>query len=474
MKLPVDPAKTGSHPFLRETIQCIAMSAASAALLWAPLAQATITVDFECTIPASSAFDCNLLRQRFFKERSLSFIAMPGSEKKDHETPLKVTVGRLPVLNGHDYEIVVTEKNKPNGSVLKFHSFISDGANPISAIQEINTILHKGVLAFAKAVDEAVPSKDGSASMMYQDPADRKQHNPKPKSPSSEGRWVITPSVSGNLSAYSNVPTSIYASGGSSFNYSGDRNRYVASVNGTYNRSGVPVTLANADQKLIGVNTYSANATVGVVAGIDKKNHFNYGAALSAQTAPLNNVDMNVSAGIGVEYNWRPILDKDSNGFAVGCTISPSYFNFSRMNILEKQQFLAIMQSCAVTGSILIDKQRGSTISGTIGENWIVNAPDFFGASVDLSGTFRITERLTLSPTLSFSWKTKAITTASPKAAPSLKGLTPEQIAEETLKFQNQSASSSSLGVLGMLSVGYTFGDGVNRSAQDQRGRAIR
>lgn len=67
-----------------------------------------------------------------------------------------------------------------------------------------------------------------------------------------------------------------------------------------------------------------------------------------------------------------------------------------------------------------------------------------------------------------------SVTVSNPNAPPSLAGLSPEQIAEDEVKFSAQAAAGSSWSYGANLSLSYTFGDGVNITSQDQRGIAIR
>ncbi|MGK5083712.1 hypothetical protein WDW37_10450 [Bdellovibrionota bacterium FG-1] len=431
-----------------------------------PTARADIAVDLECTIPASipasSDFDCNLLKQRFFKEKAIPFVK-DSTRTTAPAHQLHVSVSRLPVQNGFNYETVISEK--ATSSTVKLVTFLSDGTNPTSALQAINATIQKGVLTFSRPNGEASTTLD-TASMTYGDPSKQ------PVAPKFDGRWILKPSADIQLSKYSATPLTLGLSGAAAFKYSGEQNRYMASINGRYNRQSVPVTTGNT-QELYGVDTHSASAATAMIIGLDKHNHVNFGASANAQTAPLQNINVSASTNVGIEYNPLPFLTQDSNSFAVGCNVGPTYYNFSVPNVLEKQQFVAINQSCAVVGSILLDKRRGTSVTGQIAENWIVNAPSVVGVGAMVSANIRLTDRLTFAPTVVFSWQTKSISTASSKYVPSLEGLSPQELANQEVVFAAQSSSASALGVNAYGSLSYTFGDGVNRVAQDQRGSAI-
>jgi len=442
------------------------ISAIIIALSGAASARADIAVDFECTIPASSDFDCNILQQRFFKEKALPFFKEKGKALNVAST-IKISVGRLPVLNGFDYHVTVTRVAGGTESIWKEKKFLSDGVNPTSAIQQINTVIQNGILSYGKLVTEATV-KDKKVIAVFGDPAeDDSKPDAKP-----EGRWVLKPGLAMDFKKQKDLPSTGFAAGHINFNYSGDRDRIVIGAGGGYNRFQTTIPTLSGPQAF-GVSTYSGGGGGMIVTGLDKKNHWNFGSTFGADVIPIQNLKAEVKTAIGLEYNIHPYLKEDSKTLAFGCTIGPSYHAFSVPNVMDKKQFLALEQNCNIAASLLLDKKRGTTVSAKVGQTWIVNAPEYVGVEGTVSANIRLTDRVSLMPSAKLSWKTKEITTASSKYVPSLDGLSYEDQANELFKHQMRASSASTLNYGGDLSISYTFGDGVNRSNQDQRGKSL-
>lgn len=434
-----------------------------------PAAHADIRVEFECTIPASEGFDCNLLKQRFFEAKAIPFVkAGVPLGRKDYA--VKVRVSRLPVLNGHEFKIEAWELADPSRALPAKRIFVSDGSDATAALIEINKRLQSAVLAWSDQSDEASVS-GGQVTVTYGDPQGA------PAARKSEGRWIVQPGINANFSKYSGSPGSYYSNATLSFNHSGDRVRVGASANGYLNRQSVAVVEGEGDsqtQRLYGVTNHSGNAGGGVVIGLDRGNHVNVGAGFDVSTAPLANIDKKLGVGVGIEYNARPFLKGDSKSLAAGCTLRTGYTDLDVPNYRHEETYVPIMESCAIVGSLLLDKQRGTVISGQVGETWVLNRRDVFGIDGNISANIRLTDRWTVSPYVSFSKQTKSLVAASSDYAPSLDGLSGQELANETVRFQNQASSSASASISGNVSLSYTFGDGVNRSMQDKRGQAIR
>ncbi|MGZ3697735.1 MAG: hypothetical protein ACXWPM_00145 [Bdellovibrionota bacterium] len=430
-----------------------------------PLAMADISVKFECTVPVDSSFDCNLLKRRFFQEKGLPFVKEPGKTKGKPAHELLVSVSRVPQLNGFTYVTKISEPGQ--GNQLSSGTFVSDGMNSTSVLPLINGLLQQGVLVYARQVGEAEVSGE-KVTATYQDPSSGNAPHP----PKADGRWVISPSGAFDLSGASQVPLTYNVSGGAEFNYSGDRQRYQLWAKGSYNHQNQTVLVNNAPQ-YFGVSSYRAQAIGSFTTGIDKRNRFNFSAGASGQTYPLQNVNAEAHVTVGAEYNPRPYLTADnSDTFAVGCYLGPSYYDFTRPNLIDKPQLFALSQTCKVTATLLLDKQRGTKIQGGVGESWLATQPTFVGVGAGVFGMIRITDKVSLNPYASVGWQTKSIATASAKSMPDYSNLTPQQTADAEFLYNSQSASSSSLTYNAGMNLSVTLGPGASRSLQDQRGIA--
>lgn len=427
----------------------------------APMAHAEIGVTFECTIPSSTHFDCNLLRQRFLKDQSLPYVKEGHSGRRMLES-LKVSVSRVQVANGFEYAIVVTDKKGPSNFTRKV--FLSDGTNPVVAVAQINKLLQQGVNGWAFQADEA-SVEGGDVAVVYRDPFGA------PVAKKSEGRWILKPGASFNFKKFGGTPSTYSSQGEIVFDYSGDRVRVQAEGRGWGDRQNV--TVSKGDQVgIYGVSTRGFYADASTSIGLDSSNHFNLGVNSAAYFNRLENIEKHLSASVGLEYNVRPTLKKDSMSFAVGCRVGPEYYNLEVDNYLGKNQVLALSQVCSIVGSFLVDKQRGTTVTGRVGENWLLSQRDVAGVSGKLSANLKITDRWALSPSINVSKKTKSIAGTSPDYAPSFENLSAKDSAEAQLYYGGQATSGSTFSATADVTLSYTFGDGITRSAQDQRGVA--
>lgn len=438
--------------------------AALALFLTSVSVKAELRVKFECKVQDSPNFSCNQLRTRFFAEKSIPFVAEGQGE-------ITITVSRTNILNGSSYATTVSKKN-PDGTEISrsTKADVLDSVAMGTVLQKLNANIQKDVLSFA-SLDGEVDVKDGNVVARYKDPTGNQTTTP--SGPKTDTRWVITPVGKFTFNNSNVAPYTLNFSGGSGFNFSGERARIGSYAYFNYNRS--TTTVPVDDQPiLVAVNTFSGTTGTHFVYGLDKQNKLNFGAAGSIFTQPVVNINSAVNAAAGIEYNPRPFLTADSMTMAFGCNLGATLYHFDKPNLLEDKRFVGAYNNCIGAVSKLLEEERGSKITGSLNANWLFNQPEFLSVKGNIVVVWRFNKYVSLDGSLNLSYQTKAINTASPNISRSTAGLSPEQIAEENVKFaaQTTSAANLSYGVAG----GFTFyinPEGGQKDLNDQRGLAL-
>jgi hypothetical protein len=413
-----------------------------------------LAMAWDCYLP-DSLVDCGALRNSLTSK--IPFLVVVSDRQRADVT---ITVTSLPAEDGMRF-VIDLRGREVDGYATAVHTW-----DKVPSIIDSSTTMLRLITKLERGLDDFMDQKvaaeaiDGKLSIVVTDPVDPPFVGRREQSAL---RWYVEPALSSSFSDVKGVGVNAWGTASFFFNSSQPQWRTQQRIETSYLRQSQPVP--GSDAKAV-VEFAGASATNVLALAITSDNRWTVGTLLSAEKNPQANYAMRANASAGMELDLVPRLTVNQANLGFRCALGPELQRYDVRNVEGLDRQAIVRQFCDV---YLTWHFVPFDVSASLAQGLIMKDLRYWNVGAMVSATFRITESLVVSPSLSVQETNRAINEAAPT---DVSTVDPKSAIEASMLAAIRRGYTSPLNIQSTLTISYLFGNG-SFASEDQRWKRV-